>query len=621
MPEKMVRTIAHRGPDGIGSYFDLEGRIGLAHARRSIVDLAGGAQPMCNEDGTVWVACNGEIFNHVELRERLVRRGHRMATGSDTEVLVHLYEEVGVELVHELNGQWAFALWDAKRGLALLSRDRLGICPLLYARAGGQLVFASEAKAILLHPDVSRAIDVRALDDILTLWSPLPPRSAFENIHQLPPAHSMTVEDGRMRVWRYWAIDYEPDARTSEEDCSAEVLDLLSDATRLRLRADVPVGAYVSGGLDSSLIAALAARSTGAPLETFSVTFDDPALDESPHQRRLVEHLELERHHEIRCSGAEIARALPEVVRHAEQPLVRTGPAPLFLLSGLVRDRGLRVTLTGEGADELFGGYDLFKETKVRRFCARAPDSRFRPRLFRKLYPYLPALQAQPDAHLAAFFGVRDDLADPLFSHLPRMRTTARAKLLLSNACRAELSGRDALEELRAQLPARFSRWDPLCRAQHLETEYFLPGYLLSAQGDRMAMAHGVEVRFPFLDHRLVQRAARLSPRLKMRVLDEKYVLKRAAERLLPDPLRRRHKQPYRATEAATFFDQETGLARAAWVDEVLSHEVVARAGIFDPGAVSTLVRRARGPRSLSPSDSMALCAVVSTQLLVAQLV
>jgi asparagine synthase (glutamine-hydrolysing) len=620
--ERMAAALSHRGPDGFGVHVDAAGGAGLAHARRSIVDLAGGAQPMCNEDRRVWVTFNGEIFNYVELREELQAKGHRFATQSDTEVLVHLYEEDGTDLVQRLNGQWAFAIWDASRRVCFLSRDRLGICPLYYTRAGGQLVFGSEIKSILLHPEVRRSIDVRALDDILTFWSALPPRSAFENISQLAPAHSLIVERGEVRTWRYWQIDYEPDGRASEQDHVDEVLALLADATRLRLRADVPVGAYLSGGLDSSLLAALASRASTAPLETFSVAFEDPEYDESAYQRRVVEHLRIARHHEVRCSGADIAGAFPDVVWHAEQPLVRTAPAPMFLLSRLVRDCGLRVTLTGEGSDELFGGYDLFKEAKVRRFCARAPGSTLRPRLLRRLYPYLPALQAQPEAYVAAFFRARsEDLSDPLFSHLPRLKTTARAKMLLSDDSRAALATRDAPAELRERLPPRFEAWDPLCRAQFLETEYLLPGYLLSAQGDRMAMAHGVEVRFPFLDHRLVERAARVPPRLKMRALNEKYVLKRAAASFLPREVYARPKQPYRAVEAPSFFDCSTGAARAPWVEDVLSDEAVRRSGIFDSRAVSALVQKVRREPSPGASDVMALAVVASTQLLLARFV
>jgi asparagine synthase (glutamine-hydrolysing) len=611
--DRMVASVGHRGPDDRGVFVD--GPVGLAHARLSIVDLEGGHQPLCNEDGTIWITFNGEIFNYIELRHELEAKGHRFATKSDTEVIVHLYEETGDACVHALNGQWAFALWDARRRRLFLSRDRLGVRPLHYAVADRTFLFASEAKSLLLHPALPRRLDARALDQIFTFWCPLPPRTIFDRISELPPAHSLIVQDDRVDLRRYWQPSYAWHADGTSESAYAErLLALLVDATRLRLRSDVPVGAYLSGGLDSSVVATLVRRFTDTPLRTFSVAFEDPEFDESRYQHQVSDALGTE-HTSVRCSTSLIADAFPAVVWHAERPVLRTAPAPLLLLSRLVREHGFKVVLTGEGADEMLGGYDIFKETKIRRFWSAQPGSRLRPLLLRRLYPYLKGVQAQSPAYLQAFFQVRpEDRDDPFFSHLPRWNLTARLKRFYSPDVRDTLAGYDALEELRGQLPAEFARWDDFSRAQYLETAYLLPGYILSSQGDRVAMAHAVETRFPFLDHRLVEFATALPPRMKMRVLDEKHILKRAAGHLVPPEVRQRPKQPYRAPDASCFLGPD-GPARE-YVRDLLSPGGIRRVGLFDPDAVARLVAKVRSGHAIGAKDNMAVVGILSAQLL-----
>jgi asparagine synthase (glutamine-hydrolysing) len=610
----MIGSIAHRGPDATDVH--VEGRVGLAHARLSIIDVAGGAQPMTSLDGALTIVFNGEIFNHVELREELQARGHVFATRSDTEVVLEAYAAKGEDCVRDFNGQWAFALWDARRRRLFLSRDRLGVRPLFHARTPRGLVFASEIKALLAHPDVPRALDLHGLDEVFTFWSTLAPRTVFRGVEELPPGHSMTVDaDGRATVTRHWQLDYPDSTRVPRDPdrAAAELLAILFDAVRLRLRSDVPVGAYVSGGLDSAVVAALVARLAPGRLRTFSLGFDDPEFDESVHQAEVVKALGAE-HDAVRCGAADIARVFPEVVRHVETPIVRTAPAPLYLLARRVRDRGYKVVLTGEGADEMLGGYDIFKEAKLRRFWAAAPRSRWRPILLKRLYPWLPNLQKQPEAYRQAFFHVTpEDLASPFFSHLPRWALTASIKRLFSAEVRAELAARDVYAELRERLPARYGDWPPFCQAQYLETTGLLPGYILSSQADRMAMAHGVELRSPFLDHRLVAFAAGLPPTLKMRGLDEKHLLKRATAGLIPPAITARAKQPYRAPEGTSFF---TGRV-PDYVEALLAPDRVARDGIFDHTAVARLAAKFREGRAIGVKDGMALVGVLSTQLLV----
>jgi asparagine synthase (glutamine-hydrolysing) len=608
----MLAMLEHRGPDDRDIH--LEPAAGLAHARLSIIDIGGGAQPMANEDESLWITFNGEIFNYVELREELVARGHRFRSVSDTEVILHLFEERGADAVDQLNGQWAFGLWNAATRTLVLSRDRLGVRPLYYTICGNQLLFASEIKALFAHPGVSREIDPLGLDNVFTFWTTIAPRTIFRNIYELPAGHTLTWRDGYITIDQYWQPSFStPAAPRPESAYRDELRDRLTSATRMRLRSDVPVGAFVSGGLDSALVATLAQREITQPLHTFSITFDDPEFDERAYQHDLVAALGTV-HHEMRCGRDDIARVFPDVVWHTETPLLRTSPAPLYLLSRLVRESGYKVVLTGEGADEVFGGYDIFKEDKVRRFCAASPDSPRRALLVKRLYPYLPNLQRQPAAALRAFFDEgRDDPRNPCYSHLPRWRATSRAKLFFSDAMRAAINCYDGRADIASRLPAGFDAWDPLSRSQYLEMTHLLPGMILSSQGDRVAMAHGVEGRFPFLDRDLISFAAALPPRLKLKVLKEKYLLKEAARELLPASVQRRSKQPYRAPGATAFFSA----AATEYVADLLSPDQLRRDGIFDSSAVERLVRKLRTGSASSASDDMALVGIVSTQLLV----
>lgn len=609
----MNGTIAHRGPDADGLWADTG--IGLGHRRLSIVGLSDGQQPMLSADGNLVIVYNGEVFNFVELRADLERRGHRFRTGSDTEVILHLYAEYGPDCVQHINGDFAFAIWDKSRQRLMLARDRIGVRPLFYTAHKGGLYFASEIKALLAVPGVTAEIDPMALDEIFTVWAPIPPRTGFRNIAELPPAHIMLAEGNSHRIERYWSLHY-PEAGDAgdtrpENEIAEELLALLDDATRLRMRADVQVGAYLSGGLDSSITAALATRHTPHRLATFSVSFASAEHDESQFQQIMSAALGTD-HADVHCDTHDIASCFPGVIAHTERPLIRTAPAPLFLLSGLVRQHGVKVVLTGEGADEVFGGYDIFKEDKVRRFSARQPGSRFRPLLFKRLYPYLPNLQGQSAEYLAAFFGAKSDgLDDPLASHRPRMRSTAAAKLFFSGDLRATLRGYDAAETLVSQLPQAFARWHPQHQAQYLETRFLLPGYILSSQGDRMAMAHGIEGRFPFLDHRVIEFANRIPPRLTLKGLTEKHILRKAAGHLLPDEIAHRTKQPYRAPDSQAFAMP----GAPAYVRELMEPRAIERTGLFNSTAVEKLVAKAGTTGVDGFRDNTAYVGILSTQL------
>ena len=616
--ERMVESVRHRGPDDAGTYLDA--RAGLGHRRLSIVDLSpAGHQPLRSADGSLWITFNGEIFNYVELRRRLEARGALFRSHSDTETIVQAYAADGLRCVEAFNGDFAYALWDRRRQQLVLARDRMGVRPLYYTIVDGVLVFASEVKALLEYPGVQAELDPLALAQSFTFWFPLAPRTPWKGILELPPGHQLVAAQGGFSVTPYWKLDFpaasEASAdRRSEAQVAEELEALLDDATRIRLRADVPVGAYLSGGFDSSATTAIARRQAAGRLRTFSVGFERAELDETPYQQEVVRALGTE-HSEIRCRAADIGAVFPEILRHVERPVLRTAPAPLYLLARLVREHGFKVVLTGEGADEVFGGYDIFKESAVRRFWARRPDSRWRPALLRRLYPYLGGMQAQSGEYLRAFFRAGlDRTHDPLFSHLPRFLLTQRAMRFFSPALRDALRGYDPMEEMRDALPAGFRTWHPLHQAQYLETTQLLPGYILSSQGDRVAMAHAVEGRFPFLDPRVVEFAARIPPRMKLRGLREKHILRRALGRHLPASIGERPKQPYRAPDAESFFS-----AGAEWLGEVLSPRALAQAGCFDPGAVGRLAAKCRAGAAIGAADNMAFVGVVSVQLLHSQ--
>lgn len=611
---KALYLMQHRGPDEFGIF--LNSSIGLAHARLSIIDLSTGQQPMSNEDETLWIVFNGEIFNYIELRKELIARGHRFRTRSDTEVILHLYEEKRGALLDVLNGQFAFAIWDSNRKQLFLARDRMGIRPLFYARAGSDWVFGSEVKAIFTHPEIHRKIDGISLDDIFTFWFPLSPRTAFEGISEVPPAHSLTIDEHGARLARYWDLPEEADPQGLHDESyySDALRDLMIDSTRLQLRADVPVGAYLSGGLDSSVIASLIRHFTPNALRTFSIRFDDPEFDESDKQKIMSNYLGTE-HSDFTCGYGDIAIAFPKVIWHTETPILRTAPVPLFLLSRLVRENSYKVVLTGEGSDEILAGYDLFKEGKVRRFMEASPSSRMRPLLLNKLYPYMRASPTRSVAYAKAFFGAPiDPFSREFHSHAPRWNMTSMIKSFYSRDLREEVAASNAPERAARllQYGERSKRLDPLTWSQEIEIKTLLPNYLLSSQGDRMLMGNSVEGRFPFLDHRVVEFAMRIPPNIRMKGLTEKYILRKSMSGLLPKSINEMTKQPYRAPDAKSFL----GIAGSEVAGEMLSVNCISRKGYFDPMLTEGLVKKCRRNPAIGFKDNMAFIGILSTQIL-----
>ncbi len=616
---RMAGALWHRGPDEFGLYRD--SRAGLAHARLSIIDLSSGQQPLSNHDRTLWIVFNGEIFNYVELADELRSKGRTFRTKSDTEVIVQAYEEWGDEAFDRFNGQWAIALWNARERKLVLARDRVGVRPLYYAEHQGRLLFASEVKSLFAgDATLPRRIDPNGLDETFTFWTVVPPQTMFEGIIELPPGSVRTYAEGKVAERQVWAPSYprgkEGQFKGTVEDAREALDEALRNATRLRMvRSDVPVGSYLSGGLDSSLIAALGFEANSSSFQTFSLRFTDDEYDETSFQRMMVDRIKSQ-HHEVVVSRQDIANVFPEVIWHTERPILRTAPAPLFLLSKLVRESGIKVVLTGEGADEMLAGYDLFREAKVRRFWAKVPESEWRPLWLEKLYPYLARSPVSQRALARQFFGRGLERAnEPGFSHEPRWNSAIALKRLFSTAVRERLTGRDAVRGFLATLDAHFAEWTHLAQDQYIEVRTLLSGYLLSSQGDRMLMANSVEGRFPFLDREVIALTNSFPASYKLLSLDEKHVLKRVARKYIPSAIVDRVKQPYRAPDALSF----VGADAPSWVGDAMSEASLARAGLFDERAVSALWKKCKTRKDdgqFSNADNMAVVGVLSAQLL-----
>jgi len=620
----MLAMVRHRGPDQFGIYLD--GQVGLGSARLSIIDVSSGQQPITNETEDLWIVFNGEIYNYPELRSKLESRGHQFTTQSDTEVVLHLFEEQGPNCLSLLNGQFAIAIWDSKKGRLFLARDRVGIRPLFYTQTNGTFIFGSEMKAIFVDPRVRAEIDPISLSQIFTYWSTLSPRTLFKDILEVPPGHYLLVDQEHLDIERYYQLDFPHAADResilafqsqgatdwpSQQDYLDAFYSLLIDATKIRLRADVPVGAYLSGGIDSSAISAIVRKFCNSHLDTFSIAFSDAEFDESEYQQRMAAFLGTE-HHVVHATHAEIGEAFPDVMWHVETPIMRTSPVPLFLLSKLVHEHEYKVVLTGEGADEILAGYNIFKEAKVRRFWARFPDSTLRPRLLERLYPYITDLHKGGSAYLSAFFrkGL-EEVNGNSYSHAIRWGNNQRSARFFSDDIQRviELQNTSIAQDI--EYPSGFSDWDPLSRSQYLEFTIFMSQYLLSSQGDRVAMAHSVEGRFPFLDHRVIEFCNHLPPEQKLFGLSEKRLLKKLAREWLPDEIWQRSKRPYRAPIHRSFFHEQT----PEYVGELLSPQRIRDAGLFDAQRVEGMVNKVKTSHRLSETDDMALAGILSTQL------
>jgi len=607
---RMLTRIRYRGPDEAGLY--LSPKHGMSNVRLSIVDLGSGQQPLCNTDRSLWIAYNGEVYNHIELKQQLIKKGHRFNTNCDTEVVLHMYEEYGADCLAQLNGQFAFSIWDEKSEQLFLARDRVGIRPLFYSSNRDNFVYASEVKCLFEHPEVDQRIDLKGLQQSLTFWAPLTPNTVFENIKEVPPGHYLIFDGKSIEVHSYWRHSFSQEKFSGTLDEAAEEMrSILKSSVDLRLRADVQVAAYLSGGIDSSVTTAFVNENNPTILNTFSIGFQNKNFDETYYQREVAKFFNTT-HKSVTCSNEDIANLLVKAVYHAEAPLLRTSPIPMMKLSSLVRSNNIKVVLTGEGADEMLGGYNIFKETLIRYFWSKQPDSRLRPLLLKKLYPYIPQLKNASPAMLKMFFGYKlMDKDSPVYSHMLRWRNGMQLSKLLSADVKGILQHYDPIVEYANSIEEKVANYSALEKAQYIETDVFMSGYLLSSQGDRVAMANSVEGRYPFLDHRLIEFCSSLPEDFKINGLNEKYLLKQMMKNQLPDIVINRPKQAYRAPIASALINAKNGL-----IDDYLGDDAIKKTGLFDGRRVALLQNKIKTNKVVSEVDNMALVGLLSTQIL-----
>lgn len=606
----MLAAIAHRGPDA--SAWHTAGSAALGTVRLALVDTPTSQQPMSDATGRYTLSFNGEIYNYRELREELRAAGVEFRTAGDTEVLLQSLIAWGPDALPRLRGQFALAFWDARSSALLLARDRFGIVPLFWHSADDEFGFASEVKA-LAAAGYHVPLSVRDIVDAGVLWGVHPGRSCFQGVRAVPPGGYTTVSEGAVQEQLYWQFAFAEQRDRSGLEAQAERLrTLFAAAVARRIPETGDPAVLLSGGLDSSaVLATLRASLPESQIDTYSIRFASSALDEAPYQQLAADRFRTA-HDWIVCDDETIARSLAEVVRHAESPLVRTAPAATIRLAARIQDRATRAVLSGEGADELFCGYDLFKIAAIRDAWARDPDGPDR----------LDALEAvmaqQRDLGRAverAFYEQGIDAPDdPVFSHINRWASAHHLTRYLRSGLRERYSLETVLDGVRERLPAGFQTWSAVERAQFLEVRYLLAHTLLANQCDRPYMSHSIEARYPFLDEDVVDFALTLPEESKLRGGDEKRVVKAAVSDLLPEEIVQRVKQPYTAPEGDAF-RSPTG---AQLLEMHASAEAVERIGIFDPRRVAWLVGKLRRTRT-SFHDDLALLWIVSVQMLAAQ--
>lgn len=565
---KMTNTLVHRGPDSSGYY--LKDSLGLGFRRLSIIDLDNGDQPLYNEDRSIVLICNGEIFNYRELKKDLLQKGHLFRTNTDVEVLIHLYEEEGVDFLTKLNGQFAFALYDQKFRRLLLARDHFGINPLFHTVVNDTLIFGSEIKAILAHPSVTREVDLTGLDQTLTFPGLISPRTMFAGIESLKAGHYMLVEDGSFDLKEFWDLDYPRLAEKFDEEQEGYYIErlgeLLTRSVDRRLQADVPVGFYLSGGIDSSVIAALIRKiDPGKQRSSFSITFADEQFSEAKYQRKIAEQVK-SIHHEIRFDWLEISERLRKVIYHCESPLKESYNTASLALSEAAKDQGISVVLTGEGADELFAGYVGYRFDQFRRVNTQQETSLenvFEDELRSKIWG---------DRN---FFYEKDYYS---------FRDLKRA--LYSGDLNSAFHDFDCLNfDIIDKEKIRDRHY--IHQRSYVDFKLRMSDHLLSDHGDKMALANGVEARYPFLDTDIVNFVRQLPPHLKLNGYTEKYILKKVAKHLLPREIIDREKYAFVAPGSPYLLRQ-----KIEWIQDLLSFDRIKREGYFNPQTVEKLKTR-----------------------------
>ncbi len=573
--EQMVELVAHRGPDDRGVYLD--GNLGLGFTRLSIIDLDGGHQPMCNETEDIWIVFNGEIWNFKTLRQELLEKGHHFRTNSDTETIVHAYEEYGVDCIGHLHGMFGLAIWDQPRKRLLLARDRVGKKPLYYTCVDGNLIFASEIKSLLRHPRVKREVDVQALADFLSVRYVPGPATLFANIYKVLPGHWLLCENGAMREECYWDFTFgEREEEHSVEMYLEGIQRHITRAVQERMMADVPLGAMLSGGVDSSIITGVMSQLTAKPVKTFAVGFDVPGFSELPYARLVSEHFGTE-HHELVVQGSDLTKYWPLLTWHRDEPVSEPSDLGVYLISKLAREH-VKVVLSGEGGDELFAGYPKYIVDRIAKY-----------------YHLLPA-------------GMRDGMITPLLSRLPySLRKLKMAGRVLSEPApqrwmswfgvfngqlKNDLLSENTKASVDNDASRAFQRWlehnqqpDNLSSMLYLDTKIWLPDNLLM-KGDKMTMAASLESRLPLLDHKLIEYAASIPSHMKVKPFQAKYLLKRAYADFLPRPILTRKKMGFNVPNGVWFREGQRYI-----ITQLLLSERARSRGFLNNECVATILR------------------------------
>ncbi|HEX3559033.1 MAG TPA: asparagine synthase (glutamine-hydrolyzing) [Pyrinomonadaceae bacterium] len=585
---RMNAAIAHRGPDEEGAY--LEGRVGLAMRRLAIIDLAGGQQPITNEDRTCWIVFNGEIYNYRELKKRLEDLGHRFTTDCDTETILHAYEQYGADCPRHLRGMFAFAIWDSRRQELFLARDRVGKKPLLYSKSGDSFIFGSEFSALLTHPAVGREVNREALHYYLSFMCVPAPLTAYRDIRKLEPGHSLTLtREGELKIERYWQPDFSKKIKISEEEAGERAVELLREAVRVRLMSEVPLGAFLSGGVDSSAVVALMSEESAGAIKTFSIGFDEQDFSELHHARRVAEHVGAE-HHEfiVRPDAMEV---LPTLVEHYGEPYADSSAIPTYYVSRETR-RHVTVALNGDGGDECFAGYERYAAMRLSETYRRLPGV-LREQVIRNAVGLLPASELKRSRVRSLKRFLQAASLPPVERYLRWVSVfDTRAKQeLYTEEFRGEMSGRDARQWL-APWFARANGAGVVDASLLTDTMTYLPNDLL-VKVDIASMAVSLEARSPFLDHHVIEFAASLPEGLKLRRLTTKYILKRALRKLLPRENLTRGKMGFGVPVGHWFRGR-----MQAFLRENLLSEKSARRGLLRPEVVRRLVElHTRGER------------------------
>jgi asparagine synthase (glutamine-hydrolysing) len=603
----MTAAIAHRGPDDEQTH--TEPGLALGVRRLSVVDVEGGRQPIANEDGSIWVAYNGELYDYPELKKELLARGHRLATRCDTEAWVHLYEDLGEGLFEKTRGDFGVALWDRPNRILILARDRAGVCPLYYAERDGWLLFGSEVKTMLASGLVAASPDPKGVDYFFNFFCAGTSRTFFEGVKSIPPGHYLRIKDGRVELRKYWDLDF-PDAgqerRLKDPRPLVDELEgIFRGAVERRLTGDVPVVSYISGGLDSTLVLGMTKKLLGAAVPSFSIGLEGCGPDERSKSKESADVLGSPLTI-LRMTHADLANAFPETIEAAEGPVLDTSCACMIRLAQAVHAQGYKVVLTGEGSDEGLAGYLWFKTQKVQQIIRRYLGNGILRRTRRLLTGSKQGTRFQPPP-IRGFRGVRAAQQD-LYELIGRSRGA-----LYDDAMWDRLGDHSAYDDLDITND-RIGRWHPLNQSVYVAYRVMLAGLLMVAKGDRAARRSAVEGRYPFLDEAVIAFCAGIAPEYKLHRFTDKWLLRRVAAKVLPAQIANRRKTMFRAHWSQVFLGPE----RPGWVDQLLSPESLKQSGYFDPEAVPSVRARMAELSSLSPRKFVydaGLTSVISTQL------